>query len=98
MERIRCNLDDEFEAEEASSLSLEAEADLIQTPTSPRSPIPVAVVQPRIASPFPVGYGEPDLLDLMQPIDPFDLPAPPTATPVPLDEVSLYGEHTWAST
>ena len=92
MERIRCNLDDEFEAEEAGNLSLEADADLIQTPTSPRSPIPVAVVQPRIASPFPVGYGEPDLLDLMQPIDPFDLPAPPTATPVPLDEVSLYGE------
>ena len=92
LEKVRCNLDDEFEAEEAANLSLEAEADLIQTPTSPRSPIPVAIVQPRVVSPFPVGYGEPDLLDLMEPVDPFDLPAPPTATPVPLDEISLYGE------
>ena len=92
LEKVRCNLDDEFEAEEAANLSLEAEAELIQTPTSPRSPIPVAIVRPRVASPFPVGYGEPDLLDLMEPIDALELPAPPTATPVHLDEISLYGE------
>ena len=95
-EKVRCNLEDEFEAE-VVDLSLEAEIEplpnlSINTPTSPRSPIPIAVVQPRIASPFPVGEGEPDLLDLMVPIDPYDLPQPPTATPVPLDEISLYGE------
>ena len=93
LERVRCNLDEEFEAEEVVDLSLEAaNDDLLQTPTSPRSPIPVAIVRPRMASPFPVGHGEPDLLDFMEPIDPFDVPAAPTATPVPLDEVSLYGE------
>lgn len=98
LERVRCNLNDEFEAEEEVNLSLEAEieaianCDVITTPTSPRSPIPVAVVQPRVASPFPVGHGEPDLFDLMTPVDAYDSPAAPTATPVPLDEVSLYGE------
>ena len=102
LEKVRCNLNDEFEAEEAINLSLEAEIVAAQhvnasdgpivTPSPPCSPIPVAVVQPRVASPFPVGNAEPDLLDLMEPVDPFDVPAPPTATPVPLDEVSLYGE------
>ena len=97
LEKVRCNLEEEFEAENAGNLSLEAEVERMPTPSvnspsSPRSPIPVAIVQPRMASPFPVGEGEPDLLDLMVPIDPFDVPQPPTATPVPLDEMSLYGE------
>lgn len=106
LERVRCNLNDEFEAEEAVNLSLNAEIEAVApcdlndgpddgpivTPTAPRSPMPVAVVRPRISSPFPVGYAEPDLLDLMEPVDPFDAPPPPTATPVSLDEVSLFGE------
>ena len=97
LEKVRCNLEEEFEAENAGNLSLEAEVERMPTPSvnspsSPRSPIPVAIVQPRMASPFPVGEGEPDLLDHLVPIDPFDVPQPPTATPVPLDEMSLYGD------
>ena len=93
LEKVRCNLEDE------NVINLSSEAEVAQmptpsinTPTSPRSPIPIAIVQPRIASPFPVGEGEPDLFDLLVPNDLFDVPQPPSATPVLLDEISLYGE------